>query len=74
MTETVPTEAEYGCHCDLEPGMVPDHCVLDLDRPTFCDIALRLHADGKDKWSCPQWRAVKPSDTVDPVVRTTNCR
>lgn len=54
--ETPPT---YGCHCDLEPGMKPDKCVLDDDRPYDCIHAAGLSALGKGKESCKEWRPIE---------------
>jgi len=48
----------FGCHCDLEPGMNPDGCVLDENRAEDCTQAGPLVAAGKDKWHCKEWRVV----------------
>lgn len=48
----------YGCHCDLEPGMKPDGCVLDEGRPFDCVNAQRLVDAGKGKEDCPDWKPV----------------
>lgn len=42
----------YGCHCDLEPGDVPDGCVIDEARPYDCVYAKKYSA----KEDCPEWR------------------
>lgn len=59
--ETLKSESpsvRYGCHCDLEwdpmPGMEPDGCVLDENRPHHCIYAAGL----VDKWECQYWRPV----------------
>lgn len=49
----------FGCFCDLEPGMKPDGCVIDENRPDDCTSAGPLIAAGKDKWSCKEWRVVE---------------
>ena len=49
----------FGCFCDLEPGMKPDGCVIDENRPDDCTSAGPLLAAGKDKWSCHEWRVVQ---------------
>lgn len=48
----------FGCHCDLEPWMKPDGCVLDESRAEDCTSARPLLAAGKDKWHCNDWRVV----------------
>lgn len=48
----------YGCHCDLEPGMKPDGCVLDEGRSFDCVNAQRLVDAGKGKEACPDWKPV----------------
>lgn len=48
------TQVAYGCHCDLEPGMEPDGCVLDSGRPQDC-----IHArSGMSKAEYQYWRPV----------------
>jgi hypothetical protein len=43
---------EYGCHCELEEGMAPDQCVIDLGHPMDC----RISAAGLDKKEdCKYW-------------------
>ena len=44
----------YGCHCDLEPGMEPDGCVLDEGCPQHCIYAAGL----VDKWECQYWKPI----------------
>jgi hypothetical protein len=46
----------HGCYCDLEPGMAPDGCVLDYNRPEDCVHAPVLLRQSKDKWACVHWR------------------
>lgn len=48
----------YGCHCDLEPGMAPDGCVIDEGRPQDCIYA----KPGMKKEQCKYWKAM-PVDT-----------
>lgn len=45
------TNQEYGCNCDLEPGIKPDGCVLDEGRPQDCVYAriLMRKNEGKDE-------------------------
>ena len=52
----VDDKKSYGCHFDLEPGMTPDHCVLDTGKLHECMLAPDIARQGKDKWSCPHWR------------------
>lgn len=47
---------EYGCHCDLEPGMEPDECVFDNGDICDCIYAERLQKAGKKKYDCEYWR------------------
>lgn len=44
----------YGCHCDLEPGMQPDGCVIDDGTPSMCIYAGRI----KRKEQCEYWRPI----------------
>ena len=44
----------FGCHCDLEPDMQPDGCVLDYGKPQDC-----IHSDCGDKSKCPYWHEIK---------------
>lgn len=45
---------KYGCHCDLEPHMEPDGCVIDEGRYHDC-----IHAEkGMRKEQCEYWRVV----------------
>ena len=46
----------FGCHCDLEPGMEPDGCVLDENAPHHCIYAQKLLDNGKTKWDCEYWK------------------
>ena len=43
---------QYGCHCDLEPHMNPDGCVIDQGRPQDCIYEKR----GMRKEQCRYWR------------------
>jgi len=42
----------YGCHYELEPGMVPDDCVIDTNCRDYCHEG-NVH---KGKEDCPYWR------------------
>lgn len=46
---------EYGCHCDLEPDMKPDGCVIDEGRPQDCVYARRIER----KEQCEYWQPIK---------------
>lgn len=46
--------AKWGCHCDLEEGMVPDGCVMDDGRPQDCVYA----KPGMHKQQCKYWLPV----------------
>lgn len=45
---------EYGCHCDLEDGMEPDKCVIDISVRTDCLFAQKI----EKKENCPYWRVI----------------
>jgi hypothetical protein len=47
---------KFGCHCDLEPNMNPDGCVIDEGRPWDCVHAKALVSEGKGKEYCSEWR------------------
>lgn len=49
------TNQEYGCHCDLEPGMKPGGCVFDEGRPQDCSMT-RLIAR---KEECKYWKPIE---------------
>ena len=49
----------HGCHVDLDPGMKPDGCVLDENRPEKCVYARRLVREGKDKTACEYWQPIE---------------
>lgn len=46
----------FGCHCDLEPGMKPDDCVIDQGVRSSCVIALRIER----KEQCEYWKRIAP--------------
>lgn len=48
-------QLRYGCHCDLEPHMTPDGCVIDDNERYNCIYA--KHIDRKEQ--CEYWRIVK---------------
>ena len=49
----------HGCHVDLDPGMKPDGCVLDENRPEKCVYARRLVREGGDKTTCEYWQPIE---------------
>jgi hypothetical protein len=46
---------KYGCHCDLEPEMEPDGCVIGTSHASDCRYAHRHAA----KESCEYWQPIK---------------
>lgn len=54
-----PTPLEHGCHCELDPGMKPDGCVLDEGRPEQCLHAKGLVETGKGRDDCSFWRPIE---------------
>ena len=53
MSKNLPN-LKYGCHCDLEPHMEPDECVLD-NGEGHCIYA----KEGMRKEQCKYWRIIK---------------
>ena len=49
----------YGCHCDLDPGMKPDKCVLDEGRSFDCTKAQQLLREGKGRNDCDEWKPIE---------------
>lgn len=47
-------EIKYGCHCDLEPHMEPDECVIDEGRYHDCIYAKK----GMRKEQCEYWKII----------------
>lgn len=47
---------KYGCHCDLEPDMEPDHCVID-DHGVINGHCIYAK-DGMRKEQCEYWRII----------------
>lgn len=47
-------DAIYGCHCDLEPHMQPDECVIGTPRSGDCAYARRHTA----KEQCVYWQKI----------------
>lgn len=45
---------KYGCHCDLEEGMEPDGCVIDINERHNCIHA--AHIDVKEQ--CKYWTII----------------
>ncbi len=54
----VPVEP-YGCHCDLEPHMKPDGCVIDEGRNSDCVYAKKLVREGKGRDDCEYWQPIR---------------
>ena len=50
-------EVVYGCHCDLEPHMQPDGCVLDEGKPENCVYSNRV----QNKEQCVYWKPIAPA-------------
>lgn len=46
---------KYGCHCDLEPDMKPDGCVIDEGVLSNCIYA----KPNMRKEQCKYWRLIK---------------
>ena len=44
----------YGCHCDLEPHMKPDGCLIDEGKAYGCIYA----KTGMRKEQCKYWRII----------------
>ena len=53
---------KYGCHCDLEPHMEPDECVIGTDRAGDCSYAHR-HAN---KEACEYWQPIRFAAAPNP--------
>ena len=49
----------YGCHCDLDPGMKPDKCVLDEGHSWDCTKAQQLLREGKGRNDCDEWKPIE---------------
>jgi len=49
------SDARWGCHCDLEPGMEPDGCVIDDGRSGDCVYASKNAV----KQQCEYWRPIQ---------------
>ena len=47
---------KYGCHCDLEPVMEPDGCVIDENEHHKCIYA----KFGMRKEQCEYWKIIIP--------------
>jgi len=59
---------QYACHCDLEPGMQPDGCVLDEGKPQDCVYARVLTERGLCKTDCQEW---KPINVMKPTIEVS---
>ena len=42
---------KFGCHCDLDPGMEPDGCVIDTNEHQLCVYANK----GMKREDCKYW-------------------
>lgn len=51
-------QPKFGCHCELDPSMKPDSCVIDEGRPGDCVNATLLVGQGKGRNDCSEWRPV----------------
>lgn len=51
-------DAGYGCHCDLDPGMKPDGCVIDMGALRNCVYAEKLIDAGKSRDDCEYWQPI----------------
>lgn len=51
---------KYGCHCDIEEGVEPDECVIDMGTPHHCIYAKRIQA----KEQCEYWRVIASDSTM----------
>lgn len=64
------TPIRFGCHCDLEPDMEPDGCVLDYGRPEDC---VHSHSGKvKHREKCEHWQPIKITRndfTADPALQ-----
>ena len=49
----------YGCHCDLEPHMEPDGCVIDTGRRQDCFYARSTTKPISKKEECEYWQPIK---------------
>lgn len=57
----------YGCHCDLEPDMEPDGCVLDQGMPQDCIYA----KPGMRKEQCGYWRIIRSNPSFQGTPHET---
>ena len=61
----------YGCHCDLEPHMEPDGCVIDTGRRQDCFYARSKTNPVNKKEECEYWQPIKfthPATDADRVA------
>ena len=54
MVVNLKTTQRNGCHCDLDPGMEPDGCVIDDGEPWNCIYA----KDVEKKERCKYWKII----------------
>lgn len=57
--DVMPISVRYGCHCDLEPHMKPDGCVIDSGDIYDCIHAGRLTNAGKGRNECEYWQPIR---------------
>jgi hypothetical protein len=58
VTKNIPepkSKPKWGCHCDLEPHMQPDGCVIDTNDFHNCIYA----KEGMRKEQCEYWQKIK---------------
>jgi len=61
---------KYGCHCDLEEGVNPDDCVIDLGRKDDCVYA----RNGIKKEECPYWKEYDDGEIATNHGRCCLCK
>ena len=54
-------EVKYGCHVEVEEGVQPDDCVIDIGDVEDCIYA----KPGMRKEQCKYWRIIKPPTTTE---------
>jgi hypothetical protein len=57
---TAPIPVQYGCHVDAGDGVEPyDDCAFDSAYIHDCCLATLLHANGKGRDDCSEWKPIK---------------
>jgi len=69
MTTYTQEPVAFGCHCDLEPGMKPDGCVLDEGRPDDCVYARMGNYALKKKEDCNYWKPIVMANLNAPISK-----